>query len=154
MSNPVQRYRHGNVTQLRGQIAAGNKVVIGDLVGVDGQYFSDFDTLNAGTGGYHDVHAGVLMDGGTTGNETVDTTDAVVGYGAIFEFPLDSTVDVARPVGWPVAAVGNQTVSLLSGLGDLSESIANLAKPAVVGDTTVWVLVHSVVMEGGPVAIA
>lgn len=146
----VNRYRSGRVSEVRGSIHAGDVVEIGDLVALSSGYFKDYDLLAQSTEVFHDTFVGVLVEGGTNGQETTDTPALVYTDGE-FEYPLSVAANAAHPIGDLVGAAGAQIVDFVNA-GNFQEAIGRLARPCLVGDTTVLVRIMSVAMA--PVALS
>lgn len=153
MSN-VQRFRRGDQKVYKGQIAAGVKVEIGDLVALVSN--NVVNAVNSGTttaAGFKAVFLGVLIEGATAGTETA-VTPCLVGITGIYEFDLASALGAALYPGKPIGAVAVSSVvqdQVVAGVADRTTAIGLLASQAAAGDTTLLV---DIVSELGGVPLA
>lgn len=155
MSN-VQRYVRGPQKVAKGKIQAGVVAEIGDLVAllnnyiVPAKYFGVAGTTKAAESAFRGDFLGVLISGATTGKETSDT-DCLVGYDAVYRFPIASLASAVEP-GQKVSAydqgtvLANQQVATTSAV---NASIGQVADHANAGETQVHVQIVSVIMGGG-----
>ena len=148
----VQRKRSGPTDVVKGKIDAGVVAEIGDIVGYDGTYVKPASAYSdSQTEAFHDEFLGVLVGGATTGDETEDTPCLVETVGN-FEFPLATALVAAKGLGQLIGTADagstlyDQVVDLTN---TTNEAIGKLARPGVVGDTSVLVAIKSVVMHGG-----
>lgn len=161
MSNK-QRYRTGDNQVLSGKIKAGVKAEIGDLMyqsPLDKYLYPANKILADGTGigfvagtalaNFKGAFAGTLMEGATSGTETVDK-DCLCGYGAVYEYPLSVTLVADSPAGTGLTAfvdgatLANQKLAVNAAL---TNAVGTLARFTPAGATTVHVFMHSSVMD-------
>lgn len=133
MSGGVQRKVSGGTRQILGKIIAGGSALIGDLMAQDGDYLEKYSTYGQNTSTFAAARRGVLVAGSQDGDQTEDR-DAMCDIGGEWRFPLDTEATAYHPAGTLVAAVGNQTIALLTA-GNEAEAIGELAWPVEDGDT-------------------
>lgn len=165
MANESQRYREGPQSVARGKIKAGVKAGVGDLMFKSSdEYLYPASTIavdgsGSGSGGgftggnaltdFKGAFIGTLIEGATTGLETVDS-DCLVGYGAVYEYDLNAASDANYAPGHPIEAyatggkLANQTVQLVSAR---TNAFATLAKELRTGDLTAFIQTQSSVMQ-------
>lgn len=164
MSN-AQRYRSGNEERVTGLIKAGVKGEIGDLVFLSPttEYVYPASSIavdgsGSGSGGgftggdaqndFKIAFLGVLIEGATSGTETVDSP-CVVATDGVFEYPLNTALDDAYPPGTPFEAVVSggflldQQIKLSASNTD---AFCLLARQGKSGDLNVEVRLFSSVM--------
>lgn len=156
----VQRYRSDPEKIVSGKIKAGKKVEIGDLCMLDpteyvlpSQLFSVNGSGSGPAGGeahteFKNGFLGCLIEGATGGHETVDTP-CLIGYDAVFEYPLDVAADADYPPGTLLEAVTGtgflvqQEVKISS---TAAKSFAKAAREIKQGDLTVQARLISSIM--------
>lgn len=151
----VQRYRWGPQRRVRGRIAAGKKVEIGDLVGVD--LSTDFvvpasDTVNANIATFRGIFAGVLIEGATAGTETTETP-CMIGVDGVYEFPLNVALAAESAPGTPLILTTGSTnlLNQVVTVGARASAIALLAREGKAGDLTALIELYSAIF-GAPLA--
>lgn len=132
MAGGTQRKVSGPQSPRHGKIIGGGIALIGQLMAQDGDYLEKFSTYGGSTSGFASARRGVLVSGSQDGHQADDRT-CMCDMGGEWRFPLDSAGDDYYPSGTLVAAVGNETVSLLTA-GNESEAIGELTQPVNVGD--------------------
>lgn len=160
-----QRYRSGPQKVASGTIKAGTKAENGDLCALESDdyvYPASHTTVTSSGSGPGNTDAltefkalfiGVLIEGATGGNESVDTP-CLVGYGAVYEYPLDQAADADYPPGTPLSAVVNTTPSpdvlynqQLQIQSSRTKCFAVAARRIREGDLTVEAVMVSSIME-------
>lgn len=163
--NQSQRYRSGPQQIARGKIKAGVKAEIGDLCELETDEYVypavhvTVTSSGSGPGGgdalteFKTKFIGSLIEGATSGLETVDT-DCLVGYSAVWEYPLAVPADANYPPGTPLKAVVNTTPAThvlfnqqLAIDSTRTKCFAVAAQEILQGDTTVQARLVSSTME-------
>lgn len=161
-----QRFRRGHAQTAVGKIKAGTKAEIGSLMyqsPLDNYWYPFSSILADGTGpGFaagtalanaKSAFVGVLQEGATSGNETVDA-DAVCYYGAVFEYDLSVAAAANRPPGYGLTAyvdgatLSNSKLALAAALTDAIGTVERFVRQ---GDLTAYGKLTSSVM-GTPLA--
>jgi len=145
-----QRYRSGPASEVPSKIKAGVQADVGDLVAmVTAGKLDTFTSAALTAANFRTSFAGVLVQGHTTGNESVDTNCLIYTYGE-FEFPLSAAAGAAVEIGGLVAAQADQVVTTGAVLGaaGTGTAIGRLARRVEVGDVTAIVRIESVLFGG------
>lgn len=142
-----QRKRSGLSAHVKCKIQAGDIVQVGWPVAKSGQYVVPPDAFtDSQTSSFGSASVGVLVSGGTTGDETTDTECLVETEGE-FEYdcvPLPGDQAVGTPMG---PADGGSTLSNTTmAVTVASEAIGRLARPGKSGDTKCLIRIKSAVM--------
>src|SRR5262245_34519635 len=94
-----QRYRSGPISEVKTRVKAGVDAEVGDMVALNAS--GQLETFTSGSytsATFRTLFLGVLVQGGTRGTETTDTTALVYSAGE-FEFPLSAPAGAAVNVG-------------------------------------------------------
>jgi len=140
-------YRQGLISSVVALIKAGDRVQIGDLVALDGNYVRTFTWMDQQPGPtrFFDFYLGHLWDGATTGAETQDTLCTVYFGGQVY-YPLAAPAAQYAPVGTLVTAVANKVVAADT-TANASTMIGKVCWPVQAGDLGVMFELRSKVMS-------
>ena len=140
-------YRQGLISSVVALIKAGDRIAIGDLVALDGNYARTFDWMDAQSGPtrFFDLFLGLVWDGATTGAEQQDTPCSVYFAGQCW-YPLGSPAGQYAPVGTFVTAVNNRLVAADTS-ANASTMIGKVCWPVQAGDLGVMFELRSKVMS-------
>lgn len=144
-----QRYRSGNVGEVKSKVAAGVQASIGDMVALVAGKVQTFASSGLTSATFRTSFLGILVQGATKGTETVDTTCLVYTDGE-FEMPLSAAAGAAVDIGGLVAATANQIIATgaILGAAGTGTAIGRLVKRVEVGDTTAVFKAESVIFGG------
>lgn len=136
---------------MKSKVKAGVDAEVGDLVALNAS--GQLETFTSGSytsATFRTLFLGVLVQGGTRGTETTDTTALVYTAGE-FEFPLSATAVAVVNLGGLVKATASQIVATggVLGAAGTGDAIGRLARRVEIGDTTALVKIESVIMGGG-----
>ena len=139
-------YRQGLISQVVALVKAGDRVLIGDLVALFGNYVKTWRQADAmpGPTEFFDRWLGVLWDGATTGAETQDTPCSVYVQGQMY-YPFAAPAAGYSPVGTYVTATDDRVVAL-DPTANLSTLIGKVCWPVQAGDAGAILEVRSKVM--------
>jgi hypothetical protein len=144
-----QRYRSGNIAEVKSKVKAGVLAEVGDLVALISGKVETFTSAAVSSAVFRTSFLGVLVQGATRGTETTDTTCLVYTEGE-FAFPLSAPAGAAVDIGGLVKATADQVVATggVLGVAGTGDAIGRLARRVEVGDTEALVKIQSVIFGG------
>jgi len=127
-------YRQGLISSVVALIKAGDKVAIGDLVALEGNYVKTYRQMDAlpGPSEFADRWLGILWYGATTGAEAEDT-QCTVYFGGQCYHPFAAPAAAYSPVGTFVKATDDAVVAL-DPTANASTMIGKVCWPVQAGD--------------------